>query len=239
MTVRMGAALLGISFVLGACSTPDGSRGSFENAALDSNDQKASYGIGLNVGQQLADASERLDRLAFMRGIEDALQGNDSDIDPAELQSVLQQFGQEIQAAAEADRALEAEENLAEGQAFLAENGARDGVVTTESGLQYEMLREGDGASPAGGEDVRLHYVGTLTDGTEFDSSYEGDPVVFSSAPGRLIPGFTEALTLLSEGGHIRVWIPSDIAYGPNGSGGAIGPNQTLVFEIELFEVIE
>ena len=171
MTVRMGAALLGISVALAACSTPDGSRASFENAALDSNDQKASYGLGLNVGQQLSDASERLDRLAFMRGIEDALQGNDPDIDPAELQSVLQQFGQEIQAAAQANRAREAEENLAEGQAFLAENGARDVVVTTESGLQYEMLREGDGASPAGGEDVRLHYAGTLTDGTEFDWS--------------------------------------------------------------------
>ena len=239
MTVRMGAALLGVSIALGACSTPDNPRGSFENAALDSNDQKASYGIGLNVGQQLVDAADRLDRPAFMRGIEDALAGGDPDIDPAELQAVLQQFGQEIQAAADADRARQAEENLAEGQAFLAENGARDGVVTTESGLQYEMLREGDGASPAGGEDVRLHYRGTLIDGTEFDSSYDGDPVVFSSAPGRLIPGFTEALLLLSEGGQIRVWIPSEIAYGPNGTGGVIGPNETLIFEIELFEVVE
>ncbi|MCH1572314.1 MAG: FKBP-type peptidyl-prolyl cis-trans isomerase [Longimicrobiales bacterium] len=239
MTVRIGVALLAASIALGACSTPDGSSASFDNAALDSNDQKASYGIGLNVGQQLSDASERLDRAAFMRGIEDALQGNDPDIEPAELQTVLQQFGQEIEAAAQADRSRQAEDNLAEGQAFLAENGQRDGVVTTESGLQYEMMREGDGASPAGGEDVRLHYSGSLIDGTEFDSSYEGDPVVFSSAPGRLIPGFTEALLLLSEGGQIRVWIPADIAYGPNGSGGAIGPNQTLIFDIELFEVVE
>ena len=98
-------------------------------------------------------------------------------------------------------RALQSEENLAEGQAFLEENGQRDGVMTTESGLQYEMLREGDGVSPSGGEDVQLHYRGSLIDGTEFDSSYEGEPVVFSSAPGRLIPGFTEALLLLSEGG--------------------------------------
>lgn len=239
MTVRTGAALLGLSIALGACSTPDSRSASFENAALDSNDQKASYGIGLNVGQQLADAADRLDRPAFMRGIEDALQGNEPDLDRAELQAVLQQFGQEIEAAAMAERSRQAEENLVEGQAFLAENGARDGVMTTESGLQYEMLREGDGASPAGGEDVRLHYRGSLIDGTEFDSSYDGEPVVFSSAPGRLISGFTEALLLLSEGGHIRVWIPSEIAYGPNGSGGAIGPNQTLIFEIELFEVID
>ena len=137
-----------------------------------------------------------------------------------------------------AERARQAEENLAEGQAFLAEKGARDDVTTTESSFQYEMLRDGDGASPAGGEDVRLHYRGSLIDGTEFDSSYDGEPVVFSSAPGRLISGFTEALLLLNEGGHIRVWIPAEIAYGPNGSG-RIGPNQTLIFEIELFEVID
>ena len=108
----------------------------------------------------------------------------------------MQQFGQEIQEAAAEQRALQSEENLAEGQAFLQENGQRDGVMTTESGLQYEMLREGEGVSPSGGEDVRLHYRGSLIDGTEFDSSYEGEPVVFSSAPGRLIPGFTEALLL-------------------------------------------
>ena len=235
MTVRMSATLIVVSIVLGACSNS----ASFENAALDSDDQKASYGIGLNVGQQLVDASERLDRAAFMRGIEDALQGSEPDIEGTELQAVLQQFGQEIQEAAAEQRALQSEENLAEGQAFLEENGQRDGVMTTESGLQYEMLREGEGVSPSGGEDVRLHYRGSLIDGTEFDSSYEGEPVVFSSAPGRLIPGFTEALLLLSEGGHIRVWIPSDIAYGPNGSGGVIGPNETLIFEIELFEVVE
>jgi len=235
MIVRMSATLIGVSIVLGACSNS----ASFENATLDSDDQKASYGIGLNVGQQLVDASERLDRAAFMRGIEDALEGSDPDIDGAELQAVLQQFGQEIQEAAAADQARQAEDNLAEGQAFLEENAQRDGVVTTDSGLQYEMLSEGDGASPSGGEDVRLHYRGSLIDGTEFDSSYDGEPVVFSSAPGRLISGFTESLLLLAEGGHIRVWIPSDIGYGPNGSGGVIGPNQTLIFEIELFEVVE
>ena len=155
MTVRMSATLIVVSIVLGACSNS----ASFENAALDSDDQKASYGIGLNVGQQLVDASERLDRAAFMRGIEDALQGSEPDIEGTELQAVLQKFGQEIQEAAAEQRALQSEENLAEGQAFLQENGQRDGVMTTESGLQYEMLREGEGVSPSGGEDVRLIIV--------------------------------------------------------------------------------
>lgn len=236
MTARMGATLLGLVVAVGACSNGGGTA-SFDDAALDSNDQKASYGIGLNVGQQIADARDRLDRAAFMRGIEDALQGNEPDIDRAELQTVLQEFGQEIQAAAQAERARAGEEALAAGQAFLAENGQSENVTTTESGLQYEVLRTGEGATPTREDQVRLHYRGTLIDGTEFDSSYGGDPAVFSA--GGLIPGFTEALLLMNEGSHYRIWIPSEQAYGPNGSGGVIGPNETLVFEIELLEVVQ
>ena len=238
MTARLGAALLGVTVMLGACSNGGGTA-SFESAPLDSNDQKASYGIGLNVGGQIADARDRLDRLAFMRGIEDALQSNEPAISREELQTVLQAFGQEIEAAAAEARGRAAEENAAAGAAYLAENGTRDGVTTTESGLQYEVLREGEGASPTADDQVRLHYRGSLIDGTEFDSSYEGDPVVF--AAGRLIAGFTEALLLMQPGSHYRIVIPSDIAYGPNGGqpGGPIGPNATLVFEIEVFEVVQ
>jgi FKBP-type peptidyl-prolyl cis-trans isomerase len=227
---------MGVSMALGACSNGGGTA-AFDSAALDSDDQKASYGIGLNVGQQIADTKDRLDRLAFMRGIEDALQGNDPALERGELQTVLQAFGEQIQAAANEERALSADANAAAGEAYLAENGARDGVTTTASGLQYEILRAGEGASPTADDQVRLHYRGTLIDGEEFDSSYEGDPVVF--AAGRLIPGFTEALLLMQEGSHFRIVIPSDIAYGPNGSGGAIGPNATLIFEIEMFEVVQ
>jgi len=236
MTVRWGAALLGASMVLGACADGGGTA-SFENATLDSNDQKASYAIGLNVGGQIADTRDRLDRMAFMRGIEDALQSNDPAIPRTELQAVLQTFGQEIQAAAAEARARDAEANAEAGEAFLAENASKDGVTVTESGLQYEVLREGDGASPTVEDRVRLHYRGTLPDGTEFDTSYGGEPAEFGA--GQLIPGFTEALLMMNEGAHYRVVLPSDIAYGPNGSGGVIGPNQVLVFEIELIEVVE
>lgn len=236
MTARLGVLLMGASIALGACSNGGGTA-AFDSAALDSDDQKASYGIGLNVGQQIADTKDRLDRLAFMRGIEDALQGNDPALEREELQAVLQAFGEQIQAAANEERARSADANGAAGVAYLVENGTRDGVTTTESGLQYEILRAGEGASPTADDEVRLHYRGTLIDGEEFDSSYEGDPVVF--AAGRLIPGFTEALLLMQPGSHFRIVIPSEIAYGPNGSGAAIGPNATLIFEIEMFEVIQ
>lgn len=237
MTPRSGAVLLCVAVLATACRSGDaGSAAAFESASIDTQDQKASYGIGLNIGGQIADAEARIDRMALMRGIEDALQGNEPDIPPAELQEVLQAFSQQIQEAAAAERETAASDNLAAGQAYLAENGARPEVTTTESGLQYEVLREGEGVSPTVEQRARLHYRGTLIDGTEFDSSHGGDPAEF--AVGGLIAGFTEALTLMKPGSHFRVVIPSDIAYGPRGSGRAIGPNATLIFEIELIEVI-
>jgi FKBP-type peptidyl-prolyl cis-trans isomerase len=227
MTARIGVALLGASVALAGC----------ENAALDSDDQKASYGIGLNVGRQIIDTKERLDRAAFMRGVGDALDQNEQALSDEDLQTVLQAFGQQIQAAAAQSAAAQGTENAEAGAAYQTENAARDGVTTTASGLQYEVLRAGDGPMPTAEDDVGLHYRGSLIDGTEFDSSYEGDPVVFNA--GRLISGFTEALLLMNAGSHFRIVIPSEIAYGPNGSGPVIGPNSTLIFEIELFEVVE
>jgi FKBP-type peptidyl-prolyl cis-trans isomerase len=235
MTRRL-PALLGASFMLAACS--GGAAPSFDDAPIDTDDQKASYGIGLNVGGQLADARDRLDLAAFTRGIDDALQGSDPDIPPEELQAVLQAFSQQIQTAAAEEQERAATENAAEGEAYVAENAAREGVTTTDSGLQYEVLHEGEGASPTTEQRVRLHYRGSLIDGTEFDSSYErGEPAEFGV--GQLIPGFTEALTLMKPGSHYRVVIPGDIAYGMRGSPPAIGPNSTLIFEIELLEILE
>ena len=234
MTARLGAVLVGVSMVFAGCANGDAA--SFETAPLDTNDQKASYGIGLNVGGQLADARDRLDLAAFMRGIKDAMQGSEPDLPRQELQTVLQVFAAEIEAAADGERTRVAEENAAAGVAYLTENSARDGVTTTESGLQYEILRSGEGPMPTVEQRARLHYRGTLIDGTEFDASYGGDPAEFAVAG--LIAGFTEALTLMQVGSHFRIVIPSDIAYGPQGSGGTIGPNATLIFEIELLEIL-
>jgi len=234
MNARIGTAILAASFAITACS--NGGSASFESATLESDDQKASYGVGLNVGRQIADTRDHLDRAAFMRGVVDALDENDQALPDEELQTVLTAFGQKIQAAAAQQRARVGEDNAQAGADYQAENAAREGVTTTESGLQYEVLREGDGATPTTENDVRLHYRGTLIDGTEFDASYGGDPAVFPA--GGLIQGFTEALLLMQEGAHYRIVIPSEIAYGPNGSG-SIGPNSTLIFEIELLEVIQ
>jgi FKBP-type peptidyl-prolyl cis-trans isomerase len=147
----------------------------------------------------------------------------------------MTRFNTMIREEMQAERTAEAEANQAAGEAFLAENAEAESVTITESGLQYEVLREGDGPSPESGQQVRLHYRGTLPDGTEFDASYGGDPAVFSVDG--VIPGFTEALKLMNVGSHYRVVMPSDLAYGAQGSGGDIGPNQTLIFEIELLGI--
>ena len=129
-----------------------------------------------------------------------------------------------------------AEANAAAGAAFLEENAAREGVMTTESGLQYEVVEAGDGASPSAEDSVEVHYRGTLIDGTEFDSSYaRGEPVTFGVT--QVIPGWTEALQLMQVGSKYKLFIPSELAYGPGGAGGRIGPNSTLIFDVELLSI--
>lgn len=232
---RLGVALACASLTLTGCQSQQASSDD-GMAALDTDDQKASYAIGLNMGTQLEAAADRLDIAAMMRGVEDALQGNDPVIPEDELQTVLTAFGQQIDEAQRLAQDSVAEANAIAGERYLAENGRKDGVTTTASGLQYEVLRQGDGPRPTAGQQVRLHYRGTTIDGTEFDSSYGGDPAVFMTSG--LIPGFTEALLLMPVGSHYRVVIPSDIAYGPSG-GGPIEPNSTLIFEIELLEIVD
>ena len=234
MKSGLTAALVGAFALLAGCTQGDAP--AYESAALDTNDQKASYGIGRNVGSQIAAARDRLDRAALMRGIEDGLQGRDPAVPDSEMESILATFGEEIEASAAEEREREAAANAAESEAFLAQNGLRDEVTTTESGLQYEVLRPGEGEVPGPESTVRLHYRGTLVDGTEFDSSYDGEPAVFQT--NGLIRGFSEALQLMPVGSHYRVAIPADIGYGAGGSG-PIGPNQTLIFEIELLEIVD
>lgn len=215
--------------LLAACA-PSG------EASLETDDQKASYALGLNVGSQFTPASSLLDVDAFIQGFREGLNEAEPTLDPASLQPIVQEFTQRIREADMAAREAAAAENQAEGQAYLEENRAREGVTETESGLQYEVVEEGDGATPAPTDQVTIHYRGTLIDGTEFDSSYErGEPSTFGV--GGVIPGFSEGLQLMPVGSTYRFVIPSDIAYGPQGSGGVIGPNETLIFEVELLEI--
>jgi FKBP-type peptidyl-prolyl cis-trans isomerase len=206
-------------------------------ARLDTEDQQASYAIGLDMGSSLAPAQGMLDLPALMKGIEDALAEIEPALDQETRQTALQAFSSRVREAQMARMEEEGAANREAGEAYLAENGAREGVTTTESGLQYEVLEEGDGPSPGPDDQVRIHYRGTLPDGTEFDSSYDGEPVVFGV--GGVIPGFSEGLQLMEVGSSYRFVIPSDIAYGPQGSGGVIGPDATLIFEVELFEIVE
>ncbi len=231
MRFRFGAALVMIVAVAAAC-------GQGGSVSLDSNDSKASYGIGQDIGRNLKPAAAHLDMDAFMKGLEDVLAEVDPALPPEELQAAIQQFSQEVSAEQEAERTAQAETNIVEGAAYAAENGAKEGVITTESGLQYEVLEEGDGAMPGATDRVSIHYRGTLLDGTEFDSSHErGMPAEFGV--NGVIAGFTEALMLMNVGSKHRVVIPGDLAYGPGGSGDVIGPNATLIFELELLEIVE
>ena len=229
MQIRRAVALFLAMMVTYGCESSG-------TASLDTEDQKGSYAVGLDVGNSLKAAGDVLDRAALMRGIQDALDDADPALTPEEIQAALQSFSMSVQASQTAAREETAERNQVEGAAFLAENGAKEGVITTDSGLQYEVLREGDGPRPQPTDEVTVHYRGTLADGTQFDSSYDrGEPQTFSV--GGVIPGFSEGLQLMTVGSHYRFAIPGDIAYGAGGRGEIIGPHATLIFEVELVEI--
>ncbi len=201
-------------------------------SAYTTMDQKVSYGVGHNMGTNLGrEKALQLDRAAFMAGFEEGMAGKEVSIPVAELEaafSALQQKAQ-IEAAAEAQR------QLAVGKEFLAQNKARVGVKTTASGLQYEVLKAGTGPKPKATDTVRVHYHGTLIDGTVFDSSVQrGSPVEFAVTG--VIKGWTEALQLMPVGSKWKLTIPGDLAYGPSGRG-KIPPNAVLTFEVELLGI--
>lgn len=223
----LGLALLSSVGCQGQAGTP----------TLDTDDKKASYGIGLQMGESLGPAEARLDMDAFLAGLRDGMSGAEPALEQNEIIIAVQQFSQGITEEMEARRQAEATENAEAGAAYMAVNAQKEGVNTTESGLQYEVLTEGDGALPGTGDRVRIHYTGRLLDGTVFDSSYErGEPVTFPISG--VIAGFSEGLQLMREGSKYRLVIPGDLGYGMTGAGEMIGANETLIFEVELLEVV-
>lgn len=228
MDFRNGIALATLTTVaLTGCGDMAGG-----SAALETDVQRASYAVGINVGNSLREADGLLDMPAFQRGLREAMGGEEHALEPEELQAALQHLNEMMSEARDAA----AQENLEAGQAYMAENGAREGVTTTESGLQYEVIEAGEGEQPGPADRVTIHYRGTLIDGTEFDSSYErGEPATF--AVGGVIPGFAEGLQIMRPGGHYRFVIPANLGYGPQGAGQDIGPNSTLIFEVELLGI--
>lgn len=199
---------------------------------------KAGLAAGIGVGSSLAPIREEIDLDVVMEAVRTVLAGQAPRLAAADYQQVRAAFGQKMQARAQAETAALGARNAKEGAAFLAANKDKPGVFTTGSGLQYMVLEPGTGARPKATDRVRVHYRGTLLDGTEFDSSYARNvPAEFGL--GEVIIGWTEAVSLMPVGAKYRFWIPGDLAYGAKGTpGGPIGPNATLVFEVELLDIL-
>ena len=203
----------------------------------DTETKKLSYSLGVNVASGIkAQGVEAIDTKAISKSFNDVFQGNDLEISEQESLQFIQTYFRDLQLKKQSQAAEKSKLLEQEGIAYLAENAKKDGVVTTESGLQYEVLTKGSGASPTADDSVTVHYTGTLIDGTIFDSSVErGEPATFGVT--QVIAGWTEALQLMSVGDKLRLVIPSDLAYGLRGAGPSIGPNSTLIFEVELLNI--
>ena len=197
---------------------------------------KISVFIGTQIGRDFQRNGIELNLEAFTQAIKDALEKKQPKYSEAELEAAMQQFQAQMMAKQQAEMAAAAGNNVAEGEKFLAENGKREGVKTTASGLQYEVLKAAEGKKPTAADTVTVHYKGTLLNGKEFDSSYSrNEPTSFPL--GGVIPGWTEGLQLMTVGSKYKFFIPSKLAYGERGAGQDIGPNATLVFEVELLSI--
>lgn len=200
---------------------------------------RISYALGLSMGNNFrASGIKEIDVEDFAAGVAAVFQGTKPEMSYDEAKAEIQKYFTELEKKQQAESAKMAEVNEAAGKAFLDANGKRAEVKTTASGLQYEVLTEGNGERPTASDQVEVHYTGTLIDGTVFDSSVErGVPATFGVT--QVIPGWVEALQLMKAGSKWRLFIPSQLAYGPQGAGGMIGPNSTLIFDVELLKVIK
>jgi FKBP-type peptidyl-prolyl cis-trans isomerase len=204
-------------------------------AELETESQKLGYIIGMDIGSSLKQQGTDLDLDALFMAIKATYNDEPLAMTPEEAASIRETFIAKRRAEAEADRASMASVNAAEGDKFLLENRVKEGVQMTDSGLQYKVLEMGDGERPSATDKVTVHYRGTLLNGEEFDSSYSrGEPISF--ALDQVIPGWTEGVQLMPIGSKFMFYIPSNLAYGPAG-GGPIGPNATLIFQVELLGI--
>jgi FKBP-type peptidyl-prolyl cis-trans isomerase FkpA len=206
---------------------------------LKTEKQQASYMIGMQLGESMKPVKDEIDLDIVMRAVRTVLEDGKLLMTEEQAMQVAQEFGERMQAKMKAEAEALASTNLAEGEKFLAQNAKKPGVQVTDSGLQYQVLSKGDGPKPTADQTVRVHYKGQLLDGTTFDSSYDrGEPAVFSL--GQVAPGWGEGVQLMPVGSKYKLWIPSKLGYGEQGTpGGPIGPNATLVFEVELLGIVE
>jgi len=230
--VLVGVAIAAMAFALASC----GGDSVAPTKQVTTFEERSSYAIGQNVGASLKATNMTIDIPAFVQGLRDTLEGKKPLLTAEEAMAVMQEFSQKARDAEIQKRDEQAAKNLQDGQAFLETNKARTGVTTTASGLQYEVITQGTGAKPKATDKVSVHYRGTLIDGTEFDSSYtRGEPATFQLDA--VIPGWTEALQLMPVGSKYKVFLPPTLAYGERGAGAQIGPNSTLIFEVELLSI--
>lgn len=203
---------------------------------LDTQMKKVSYAIGLDIGKNFKARSMDIDLDAILKGLQDGKQGAEPLFKEDEIQKFMTQFREDMMKAEQEKRLAQGKGNKAKEEAFLKENSQKPGIKVTASGLQYRAITEGTGPMPKESDTVKVHYRGNLLDGTEFDSSYKrNEPAVFPLK--NVIPGWTEALQLMKVGSKYQFFVPSHLAYGENGAGQVIGPNATLVFEVELLSI--
>lgn len=209
----------------------------FAADALKTDQEKLGYAIGMNIGMNMKQQQVDVDPEQLAAGLTAALKGEDTVLSQEEMGQILTEYQQKKQMEQMAAMAAEAAKNEKLAQEYLMNNEKQEGVVTLESGLQYKVLTQGDGATPTAESTVQVHYRGTLIDGTEFDSSYQrGEPVSFPV--NGVIPGWTEALQLMKEGDKWQLVIPAQLAYAERGAPPVIPPNAALIFEVELLKVL-
>jgi len=206
--------------------------------ALKTQKEKFSYALGMNLGMSLKKQSVEVDPVILSQGLKAALAGGKALLSPEEAQATLMEVQNDLRKKQQEKMQVAGEANKKDGAAFLASNKTKEGVVTLPSGMQYKILKEGTGPKPTATDSVVCNYRGTLINGTEFDSSYKrGQPATFPVVG--VIKGWTEALQLMPVGSKWQLFIPSELAYGERGAGGDIGPNATLILEVELMSIAE
>ncbi|HEY6227311.1 MAG TPA: FKBP-type peptidyl-prolyl cis-trans isomerase [Verrucomicrobiae bacterium] len=250
MVLLSGLALavcLGVQAAAPGLGIPPASTNTFKTNAPLSNPEaagvikndvdKLSYSFGLNMGSQIKNQDIDVNPDVILRGLHDGLEGKTPLMTQQEIQEVQAFFRKELQAKFQAKQAQMREKNKIEGEKFLAENAKKEGVKTMTNGLQYKIIKEGTGPKPKPSDQVKVHYRGTLLNGTEFDSSSKRGPEPATFGVGQVIKGWTEALTNMPVGSKWQLFIPADLAYGANGSGRTIEPNSTLIFDVELVDI--